>query len=334
VSLRRHSKGSGSILRSIGIVLGVLLLGFVGFLAWKLGAMLTADARANRGRVTSVPAVIGLTLPETEAALKAAGLKAQKPIMDYSDTMPKGQVFRQDPAAGELVKPGKQVQLRVSMGPAKFVVPELSGLALKDVPAALAQAGLLLGQVTKIYDPGRPEGQVINQDPPPGTEFSSSAAVDITVSAKGELPAAEMPALTGLSLIEAERILDAPELGLRLALVEYVANDAVNPGTVLQQSIDPGRKVRLGDSVELEVGIPSLLKQQAARRVTISLKVPLGPEKQSVRVVVSDALGEKVDYEMQHKPGDMISRSIDIEGEAVVKIYLGGAKEPYREERL
>lgn len=314
--------------------IAVLLLGAVLYLGWTFIRSYTGQLRHNRGNVTVVPAVEGQEQQAAEDLLRAARLKVLEPILENHDSVPKGAVFRQDPAAGERVRPGKPVKLYVSLGPARFVVPDLSGLQLSDVPPVLSRAGLILGTVTKLYDPAGHDGQVVNQDPAPATEFGSSAAVDLYVTASSDLPEVAMPTLSGMTLSEAEALLATPEVNLHLSLVEYVANDAVAPGTVLQQSIDPGKQVKLGSPVELQVGIPASLMLLPARRLTISLSVPLGPPNQLVKIKVYDKLGEKVDYESEHKPGDLLQRSIDVEGPAKVLIFIGQQKEPYREERL
>lgn len=316
------------------LVVGVLAFAAVVYFAWRLISNYSGELQLNRGNVTTVPQLVDLSIEDARTALRQAHLKPATPNYDYHESIQKDRVYRQDPAAGERVRPGKEVKLYVSMGPAKFIVPELAGVSLKDVPGKLAKAGLVLGAVTKLYYPDAAEGQVLNQNPLAGTEFSSSAAVDVYVAAHGGLPKINMPALSGLSLADAETMLSAPDMNLHLGLVEYVANDAVAPGTVVAQSIEAGKSVELGSRVELQVGIPTLQKLAPTHTLTINLSVPLGPPSQSVKIKVYDKLGEKVDYENEHKPGDIISRSIDLEGEAKVLIFIGSLKTPYREERL
>ncbi len=315
-------------------ILAVLLVAAVVFLGWRLISSYTGDLRASRGNVTVVPTVEGLEESKAEELLRSARLKPLEPIRENHDSVAKGEVFRQDPAPGERVRPGKAVTIYVSLGPARFIVPDLSGMQLNEVPPVLSRAGLIMGAVTKLYDPEGTDGQVVNQNPAAGTEFGSSAAVDLYVSASGDLPEVSMPTLSGLSLSEAEAILTAPENNLHLSLVEYVENDAVPAGTVVQQNLDPGRMVKLGSKVELQVGIPASLMQLPARRLTVALTIPLGPPQQQVKIKVYDKLGEKVDYENSHKPGDLLQRSIDVEGPAKVLVFINNMKTPFREERL
>ncbi|MCC7479329.1 PASTA domain-containing protein [bacterium] len=332
---RKQPRRKGSPAAGITVaVVAVLLAGVVIYLGWRLISAYTGDLRASRGNVTVVPKVEGLEETAASKLLEGARLKPLEPIRENHDTVPKGHVFRQDPAAGERVRPGKPVTIYISLGPARFIVPELRGMQLTEVTEVLSRAGLILGTVTKLYDPEGADGLIVNQNPVSGTEFGSPAAVDLYVTASSNLPEISMPQLSGMLLKDAESLLAAPDANLHLSLVEYVVNDAVQPGTVVEQNLEAGRMVRLGSRVELKVGIPAQLMLLPVRRLTLSLTVPLGPPEQQVKIKVYDKLGEKVDYENTHMPGDLLQRSIDVEGPAKVLVFIGDMKTPFREERL
>lgn len=76
------------------------------------------DLVVSLGVVTApVPDVVGLLFGEAQNAIVEAGLTVGAVTTEHSDTVPAGQVIRQDPAAGTPVALGTVVGLVVSLGP-------------------------------------------------------------------------------------------------------------------------------------------------------------------------------------------------------------------------
>jgi len=67
-------------------------------------------------REVAVPDVVGLTQPEAEAALAAAGLSLGTVADMYSGDQPAGAVLDQSPAAGTVVERNAEVSLMLSLG--------------------------------------------------------------------------------------------------------------------------------------------------------------------------------------------------------------------------
>jgi serine/threonine-protein kinase len=67
-------------------------------------------------RLVSVPDLSGMTIAQAQTTLVDMGLTDSE-ANENSDTVPAGQVIRQDPAAGSQVAPGSPVHLVVSSGP-------------------------------------------------------------------------------------------------------------------------------------------------------------------------------------------------------------------------
>jgi beta-lactam-binding protein with PASTA domain len=76
------------------------------------------DLTVSKGtRPVPVPDLNGLSYDAAQAAITAAGMLLGVLDEESSDTIPAGQVIRQNPAAGTLVAPGFSVNLAVSSGP-------------------------------------------------------------------------------------------------------------------------------------------------------------------------------------------------------------------------
>jgi len=85
------------------------------------------------------------------------------------------------------------------------------------------------------------------------------------------------------------------------------------------QAPAPGSSVYEGTNVDLEVarsdaGIP--------KRTRIQFVVPDGPIRQSCKIIVIDANGERVAYENVHRPGDRVEKVVEGSGQMTVKAIV------------
>ncbi len=62
--------------------------------------------------------------------------------LEYSDTVEKGRIIRQEPEAGEDVEPGSTISLVVSNGPEKVAMPDVIGATRDNAAQKLTQVGL------------------------------------------------------------------------------------------------------------------------------------------------------------------------------------------------
>jgi serine/threonine-protein kinase len=98
----------------------------------------TIDLKISLG---PIPVVQGISLEVARATLTAAGLNVGQVLYAYSDNVAKGQVISLVPATPELAK-GGVVDLTVSKGTDKVVMPKVIGETISASKAALEQLGL------------------------------------------------------------------------------------------------------------------------------------------------------------------------------------------------
>ncbi|HUG84508.1 MAG TPA: PASTA domain-containing protein, partial [Euzebya sp.] len=157
------------------------------------------------------------------------------------------------PPAGDQVPPGAEVTVVVSRGIAQVRVPQVAGGALPDAEAAIAEAQLVLGDVTTEFSDEFPaEGTVISQSLPAGEEVDKGSTIDLQVSA-GPLTV-EVPEVQGMSVEDARAAIE----GLGLVVVErtepqrtlgpFVIDDA---NVVLRQIPSAGEQIQRGGEVEI-----------------------------------------------------------------------------------
>ena len=126
-----------------------------------------------------VPSVVGLSLADAIAKLRAEGLNPNPTIVP-SDA-PQNQVIHQDPAPGTRATKGSSVALQVSNGPPQVSVPSVVGETAQQAVAALEGAGFLVVQQPVSVDSADQNDIVQSQHPDGGTSATKGSTVTIEV---------------------------------------------------------------------------------------------------------------------------------------------------------
>jgi serine/threonine-protein kinase len=95
----------------------------------------------------TVPDLTDMALADAAAALQALGLAITEAPQEFSNEIGQGRVIRQDPAPGGSVERGSTVTVAISKGQDLVNLPDLTGLDMAGVEAALAGAGFALDSV-------------------------------------------------------------------------------------------------------------------------------------------------------------------------------------------
>jgi len=230
--------------RFLLVTLLVFILAAAGFLS-----ALTTIRIAIRGRIVSMPTLVGHTEPEAERLLAARGLQLRVADRVYSQ-LPANSVVRQSPPPGEEMKISQDAHVVLSLGQQEVKVPPLEGDTMRAARIALLQAGLQLGELSTVYLPGEQPDIVLQQDPPQGTT-ASSPHVDLLVTGAQQQPFYVMPNLVGLDEQEAYRVLTAA--GLKLSKSNHIGQAGAQKGTIIGQTPPGGDRIPADASVELGV---------------------------------------------------------------------------------
>jgi len=132
----------------------------------------------------AVPDVIGMSFAEAVATLNKEGLEVEK-VEVPSDTIEKGNVVDELPAAGVAVERGSSVTLSVSTGASltKVHVPNLIGLDPMDATALLIENGLQAGGIEETTNPdANLTGKICYQSYTEGSAVDAGTVIDMKVS--------------------------------------------------------------------------------------------------------------------------------------------------------
>jgi serine/threonine-protein kinase len=203
----------------------------------------------SRGRpIVEVPRVLGLQLAEAARALEREGLRLGQRTGVFSTDEP-GTVITQEPGPGREARAGDRVDVTVSQGEEKAIVPNVIGQQEADAAAIMANAGFRVNRIRETH-PNVERGRVFDQDPAPETESTPGSVVDIFIS---EGPQSfPMPDVRGEREEDARRELE--DRGLRVRVVRAFAVEEQDRGRVIDQDPEPGVTVARGETVEITVG--------------------------------------------------------------------------------
>ncbi|HEY7961602.1 MAG TPA: Stk1 family PASTA domain-containing Ser/Thr kinase [Solirubrobacteraceae bacterium] len=196
-----------------------------------------------------LPAVTGLKSAEAVTRLRAAGLTPTVQARP-SSRVAQGVVIATDPTAGTEVQVGSAVTVAVSSGPARVVVPDLTGSTRAAATATLANAGLKVGSVTQQISTSQAPGTVLSQSPAAGTSLNPDQSVDLVLAQASKEVA--VPRVVGQNETQAAATLG--RAGFEVKSVSAAVSEPEQVGFVLKQSPPGGRMAAKGATVTITVG--------------------------------------------------------------------------------
>lgn len=194
-----------------------------------------------------VPDLVGKTADEAKKLLQANGLKYKAGTAEYSDSVEKDRIARQDIAAGSKVAKDTVVTYYLSLGSEGTSVPDVVGQTRSSATATLNNAGFYV-TVDQQYSDTVEEGLVISQTPSSGSKLKAEGTVNIVVSKGKESKAVSVPSVVGQS--EGSAMTTLNNAGFKVT-TEYQASSSVSSGNVISQTptsgteLDPGKTVHL-----------------------------------------------------------------------------------------
>ena len=193
-----------------------------------------------------VPKLANLTVDQAQDALARAHLTYGRSVMRWSDTVPRGVVIASNPAQATRQRPGTDVDLVVSRGPAPVHVTDWTGKNAARATHVLTSHQLGV-ETTREYSDSVPEGFVISQDPTTGV-LHHGDTVKLVVSKGPEL--VEVPGgLPSMGVEAATQLLES--LGFKVE-VEH-ARIYLGLGYVASSSPGGGNEIPKGSVVILHI---------------------------------------------------------------------------------
>lgn len=160
------------------IALGGVLAAFG--LGYALAVLVLFPAPPEAAPGIVVPRVVGVDTTFAARTLAARGLRLGTVTAIPDASVAAGMIVAQDALAGQQLRRGATVNVAVSSGPVRTVLPDVTGLAAARAQALLTALGFQVAQQTSPGD--RPAGEVLRVEPAAGVAYDVPAQATLIVS--------------------------------------------------------------------------------------------------------------------------------------------------------
>ena len=222
-------------------------------LVGALSTFLTLRLFTTGDQVT-VPDLTGKDPVEAIQLLNLKGLQLKiLPQKRFHDKIPAEKIVAQQPSAGTKIKEGRSIEVYLSLGPEKVIVPDLIGQTTRVAGMTLGQYQLQPGRIMYVAAPGAQPDAVIAQYPLPGTQVTNVRAVNL-LSNSISAPSSEvyvMPDLIGRNALAVSEFLKTA--GFRVGASQPIDYPGIIPGTVVKQAPPAGYKISKDTVINLYV---------------------------------------------------------------------------------
>jgi serine/threonine-protein kinase len=215
------------------------------------------------GRYTEAPGLVNKTRAQAEQEAGRLGFEVRYAPGQYNEKVAKDVVLAQDPPAGGRVVSGGTLLLTLSLGPERYVIPDVIGKRIEDALPELTAARLVPEQIAEYSDLYE-ANVVIKTDPPAGGEVGPNTKIAVTVS-KGRAPI-KLPRVIGQNLDQAKAALERLKLKVKVVQKESnePANRVIDQNPVEDSGVEAGAEITLTVSIgPPEADVPDLRGQPA-----------------------------------------------------------------------
>ena len=228
---------------------GIALAAVIVFALWNV--IMGSFRKEPMQTEFTVPNLLGMTIEEAEADERVKGIftiteMGSRASSEYAE----GQIVEQTPAADNVVRSNREIQVFVSTGEKTEPMPSVTGLEWRNAKIILDDLGLDLQYNWKDeYSDSITSGCVIRTEPAKG-EMLRQGDVLLLYRSKGPEPK-PVTVISFLTYEQTTAVEEAETLGLKVT-VKHVYSDAL-AGTVVEQSIAQDTVVTTGAEIVLTV---------------------------------------------------------------------------------
>lgn len=265
--------------KALVLLLSMILLFVAVFLVTKI--ILDGGGKKK----VNIPDLKGKTQAEAQRIIDDLKLSLEIGDPQASSTVEEGKIISQDPEYKENTKieEGSKIKIVLSKGPETNDLPDFKGEKIEDVRKVANELGIELEE-TEENSSSVDAGLVISQETKAGTKVKSGDKVKVVVS-KGTKKT-KVPTVVGMDEDTAKATLTNANLKVN---VTYKSDESKDNGKVLSQSIDQGKEVTEGSTVDIVVN-----KKEEKKQRSVSLQVTV-PKTSNTTTTATNSTEEKAD---------------------------------------
>ena len=254
------------------------------------------------GSKVIVPSLAGLTVKEATSELADLGLDLKVEREEFSEDIPENRVINSSPAGGGRISPDGTVEVTISKGKERYIVPTLQGLKIEIAEGLISDNNLIVGEIIEEFSSEFPKGFIMRSSPAAGERIKRDSQVTLYLS-KG----VEQVGVSSYQGKSGEQALnELTEAGFDVE-TKYVFSEDLPIGAVVSQ-IPSGGDIDKGSVVTLTVSkgsqfvfIPNVFSLSEAKAIDtlkdLDLKVvvkKVGNKKTKAVTNISPKVGDKV----------------------------------------
>lgn len=209
-------------------------------------------------------------------------------------------------------------------------VPAVVNLTEEEAVSELESRGLKSNISRYAESEDYEKGKVMEQDPVARTRVKPGATVNLVISQGKEV---EIPDLSGMTIVEAEDVLEP--LGLKIGKTKTEYSDTVEKDLVISQKPESGEKIEAGGLVDLVVS----LGEKEPDVVLVRVPNVIGQSEENARVLLdNNSMGVEVSYQYSDDVSEnlVISQSIaagtQVAENTQMAIVVSRGKDPDQED--
>ena len=140
-----------------------------------------------------MPNLVTLSEQQARMIMEENGLSRGQLSHTYNGTVEKDHVMVQVPPAGAMITRGAAVDILASSGPRpiKYIMPDLSGLALDQAVFMIEKANLTVGEIRSRFETQKPLNAILSQDPGAGYGVIANSPVHLVINRPSNNAAAD-----------------------------------------------------------------------------------------------------------------------------------------------
>lgn len=261
----------------VGIIFALLLAGIVTVVAFP---GLFGPEKIE------VPDVSNMEIEEAKETLESAGFVIGDETEQHSDEVAENHIIRTIPEAGKLRDKGTEVSLFVSLGKETVTLDDYTGKSIEQILPFLKDFKEV--HTNKEFN-DQPEGTILEQDPPGGTDVvPKETEITFTISAgKEKRPLIDLTGWPEKNLEEYGKM-----SGFTIIKTDENYSDTVPKGQVMEQSPKAGTELEVGSTVEVVISKGPV--EEPVKFFSQEVEIPYEPEEgkegvaQEVLITISD----------------------------------------------
>ena len=245
VRSRRSAKGAMVVK---GVLVAAIIVGLAVAAIYFLNYWNNLPEKDND--LMEMPQLVGKLYEDVVANEEYSGFNITVVEGNDPDKQP-GEIMKQDPEAGIMVKKTADVELLVNGGVDQVEVPDVKNYTMEDAQNAITEAGLH-SKVENVADDEVEEGHVVSTDPAAGTSVDKGSVVTLKVSSGPAEEKIKVPdGLEGELLYNVTAMLE--DAGLTVGSINRDDTSTLPADTVISVTPGEGSEVSKGSSVDITV---------------------------------------------------------------------------------